>query len=87
LKNHDGLDTCDEIRLLSTGHTKYCSAGTLVMLESTLTLGNKVRRGIASLKEEGVTRAILSPGAGVGGHCLTKDTYHLERGPVRGISS
>jgi len=20
------------------------------------------------------------PGAGVGGHCLTKDTYHLERG-------
>lgn len=39
-----------------------------------------VRDGIASLKEEGVTRAILWPGAGVGGHCLTKDTYHLERG-------
>lgn len=39
-----------------------------------------VREGVASLKEEGVTRAILLPGAGVGGHCLTKDTYHLERG-------
>jgi len=39
-----------------------------------------VRQGIASLKDEGVTRAILWPGAGVGGHCLTKDTYHLERG-------
>ena len=39
-----------------------------------------VREGIASLKEEGVTRAILWPGAGVGGHCLKKDTYHLERG-------
>lgn len=39
-----------------------------------------VRRGITSLKEEGVTRALLYPGAGVGGHCLTKDTYHLERG-------
>jgi len=39
-----------------------------------------VREGIASLKEEGVTRAILWPGAGVGGHCLTKDTYQLERG-------
>jgi len=40
----------------------------------------EVREGIASLREEGVTRAILWPGAGVGGHCLTKDTYHLERG-------
>jgi UDP-N-acetyl-D-mannosaminuronic acid dehydrogenase len=39
-----------------------------------------VREGIASLKEESVSRAILWPGAGVGGHCLTKDTYHLERG-------
>ncbi len=39
-----------------------------------------VRDGIDSLKGEGVTRAILWPGAGVGGHCLTKDTYHLERG-------
>ncbi len=39
-----------------------------------------VREGIAALKEENVTRAILYPGAGVGGHCLTKDSYHLERG-------
>jgi len=39
-----------------------------------------VRAGVASLEGEGVTRAILWPGAGVGGHCLTKDTYHLERG-------
>ncbi|MGA2934594.1 MAG: nucleotide sugar dehydrogenase [Methanomicrobiales archaeon] len=39
-----------------------------------------VRAGIASLKEEGVTRAILFPGAGVGGHCLPKDSYHLEKG-------
>lgn len=39
-----------------------------------------VRGGIDSLKGEGITRAILWPGAGVGGHCLTKDTYHLERG-------
>jgi UDP-N-acetyl-D-mannosaminuronic acid dehydrogenase len=41
-----------------------------------------VRRGIDSLKGEGITRAILWPGAGVGGHCLTKDTWHLERGAV-----
>lgn len=40
----------------------------------------EVRAGIDSLKGEGITRAILWPGAGVGGHCLTKDTYHLERG-------
>jgi UDP-N-acetyl-D-mannosaminuronic acid dehydrogenase len=39
-----------------------------------------VRRGVESLKGEGITRAMLWPGAGVGGHCLTKDTYHLERG-------
>jgi UDP-N-acetyl-D-mannosaminuronic acid dehydrogenase len=39
-----------------------------------------VRSGIDSLKGEGITRAVLHPGAGVGGHCLTKDTYHLERG-------
>lgn len=44
-----------------------------------------VRAGIASLKGEGITRAILYPGAGVGGHCLTKDTYHLERGVTLGI--
>lgn len=44
-----------------------------------------VRAGIDSLKGEGITRAILWPGAGVGGHCLTKDTYHLERGvKIRG---
>jgi len=39
-----------------------------------------VRGGVDSLKGEGITRAMLWPGAGVGGHCLTKDTYHLERG-------
>ncbi|WFN37410.1 nucleotide sugar dehydrogenase [Methanomicrobium antiquum] len=39
-----------------------------------------VFRGVDSLKGEGITRAMLLPGAGVGGHCLTKDTYHLERG-------
>jgi UDP-N-acetyl-D-mannosaminuronic acid dehydrogenase len=39
-----------------------------------------VRAGIDSLKGEGITRGMLWPGAGVGGHCLTKDTYHLERG-------
>ena len=39
-----------------------------------------VRAGVDSLKGEGITRAILYPGTGVGGHCLTKDTYHLERG-------
>jgi len=45
--------------------------------ESTSTL---VWAGVASLEGEGISRAILWPGAGVGGHCLTKDTYHLERG-------
>lgn len=39
-----------------------------------------VRTGVDSLKGDGLTRAMLFPGAGVGGHCLTKDTYHLERG-------
>src|SRR5660397_105853 len=39
-----------------------------------------LRNGINSLKGESITRAVLYPGAGVGGHCLTKDTYHLERG-------
>jgi UDP-N-acetyl-D-mannosaminuronic acid dehydrogenase len=39
-----------------------------------------VRTGIDSLKGEGVSRGLLFPGAGVGGHCLPKDTYHLERG-------
>ncbi|MBS1194627.1 MAG: UDP-glucose/GDP-mannose dehydrogenase, partial [Methanomicrobia archaeon] len=39
-----------------------------------------VREGIASLKGEGITRAIQYPGAGVGGHCLPKDTFHMERG-------
>jgi UDP-N-acetyl-D-mannosaminuronic acid dehydrogenase len=45
-----------------------------------------VRTGVDSLKGEGITRAMLWPGAGVGGHCLTKDTYHLERG-VRIVES
>ena len=31
-----------------------------------------LRTGVDSLKGEGITRAILWPGAGVGGHCLTK---------------
>ena len=45
-----------------------------------------VRKGVDSLKGEGITRAVLWPGAGVGGHCLTKDTYHLERGVKMGNS-
>lgn len=44
-----------------------------------------VKKGIDSLKGEGITRAMLLPGAGVGGHCLTKDTYHLERGAHKNI--
>jgi len=39
-----------------------------------------VKAGIDTLKGESITRALLYPGAGVGGHCLTQDTYHLERG-------
>ena len=39
-----------------------------------------VRAGVDSLKGDGITRAVLRPGAGVGGHCLTKDSWHLERG-------
>lgn len=37
----------------------------------------KVKEGIDSLQGEGITRAMLLPGAGVGGHCLTKDGYLL----------
>lgn len=43
-----------------------------------------VRTGVDSLKGEGISRGLLYPGAGVGGHCLTKDSYHLERG-VKGF--
>ena len=32
------------------------------------------------LKAKGSPVPCSGPGAGVGGHCLTKDTYHLERG-------
>ncbi len=39
-----------------------------------------VRAEVDSLKGERITRAVLWPGAGVGGHCLTRDTSHLERG-------
>jgi UDP-N-acetyl-D-mannosaminuronic acid dehydrogenase len=45
-----------------------------------------VRSGIDTLEGYGVTRSVLWPGAGVGGHCLTKDTYHLERGMRNGGS-
>jgi len=38
-----------------------------------------VKEAIDSLKGEGVSRAVLFPGAGVGGHCLPKDSYHLMR--------
>jgi len=47
-----------------------------------------VKKAIDSLKEEGVSRAVLFPGAGVGGHCLPKDTYHLIRSlNENGVSS
>ena len=39
-----------------------------------------VANGIKSLTGVGVNRCLLYPGAGVGGHCLVKDTYHLEVG-------
>lgn len=39
-----------------------------------------VYNGISSLRGDGVTRALLLPGAGVGGHCLTKDSHLLESG-------
>ncbi len=39
-----------------------------------------VSAGINNLKCEETTRAALYPGAG--GHCLTKDTYHPERGSM-----
>jgi UDP-N-acetyl-D-mannosaminuronic acid dehydrogenase len=42
----------------------------------------KVAEGIQSLKGIGVSRGLLNPGAGVGGHCLVKDTYHLELGKL-----
>jgi UDP-N-acetyl-D-mannosaminuronic acid dehydrogenase len=41
---------------------------------------DNVFRGIDSLTGYGVTRAMLHPGAGVGGHCLVKDGLHLEYG-------
>jgi UDP-N-acetyl-D-mannosaminuronic acid dehydrogenase len=52
----------------------------------------EVKTAIDTLKGEGVTRALLFPGAGVGGHCLTKDSLHLERSvrlwsPVRSFPS
>ena len=40
----------------------------------------KVREGVNSLKGEGIARNLLLPGVGVGGHCLTKDTYLLLNG-------
>lgn len=40
----------------------------------------KVKEGIDSLRGEGITRSLLYPGSGVGGHCLVKDPYHLEYG-------
>lgn len=39
-----------------------------------------VHKGISSLHGEGVSRCLLHPGSGVGGHCLVKDTLHLEKG-------
>lgn len=38
-----------------------------------------VKTGIDSLNTDS-SRGLLLPGAGVGGHCLTKDSYHLEYG-------
>lgn len=39
----------------------------------------EIKAAIDSLKGEGVSRAVLFPGAGVGGHCLPKDSYHMLR--------
>jgi UDP-N-acetyl-D-mannosaminuronic acid dehydrogenase len=39
----------------------------------------EIKEAIDSLKGEGVSRAVLFPGAGVGGHCLPKDSYHMLR--------
>jgi UDP-N-acetyl-D-mannosaminuronic acid dehydrogenase len=39
----------------------------------------QIKAAINSLKGEGVSRAVLFPGAGVGGHCLPKDSYHMLR--------
>jgi len=36
-----------------------------------------VGTGVDSLRGEGITRAVLYPGAGVGGHCLPVDPYYL----------
>ena len=45
-----------------------------------------VRAGVASLEGEGITRAIVWPGAGVGGHCLMKDTsVNLAAGSPSGV--
>ena len=47
-----------------------------------------VKKAIDSLEGKGVSRAVLFPGAGVGGHCLPKDTYHLMRSlNENGVSS
>ncbi|VVB91637.1 UDP-N-acetyl-D-mannosamine dehydrogenase [uncultured archaeon] len=41
-----------------------------------------VRAGMNSLKGEGIAQAVPYPGSGVEEHCLTKDTYHQERGAM-----
>jgi len=49
---------------------RHLTPGTLVVLESTITPGTTT----------GMAREILEEESGLGGHCLTKDTYHLEHG-------